>query len=138
MLAAAVAALGACGGSDDDTASGTAGTASGAETPAGATSADTPGGDIPVAPINNAEMDNPNAEGTMAAAMHPGDWFEFEYGYSARIESVRAAQPGEIETEAQGGGASIINVQVHYNGDDPTSNYSWFQLDTALFNQLSG
>lgn len=135
VAAAAAATLGACGGGTDagEVTDAPSDSVAGAE--AEPTVADVPPRDAPLAPINNPEIDDPSANGTMSAAMQPGDWFRFEYGYWARIESVRAARPGEVETEATGGGASIINVQVHYDGDEPTSDYGSFQLDTDMYNE---
>ena len=141
--AVAIATLAACGGSDgaadsepaDDTNSAAAESSESSGSSSDATSDDRPSGDIPVAPINNLDIDDPDAEGTMRAAMQPGDWFEFEDGFSARIESVRAAEADEIATEAKGGGASVINVQIHYDGDEPRSSGTFFGLDTELFNE---
>lgn len=141
ILASALtmSALAACGGSDGaaegDPSKDTGSAVAEDNSSSDATSSDRPGGNIPVAPINNLEIDDLEAEGTMRAAMQPGDWFEFEDGFSARIESVRAAEPDEIATEAKGGGASVINVQIHYDGDEKRSSGSFFQLDTELFNQ---
>ncbi|MHB1139131.1 MAG: hypothetical protein ACYC2O_09265 [Microthrixaceae bacterium] len=125
---------GACGGASDDEA-GSGVDESPAEASGSEGSGDRPPEDIPVAPDGNLEIDDPEALGTRRAAVEPGQWFEFEYGYSARISSVRAAKAGEVQTEAEGGGASIVTIQVHYDGDEPTSDYTFFQLDTSLFNQ---
>ncbi|CAN5447291.1 hypothetical protein BH10ACT3_BH10ACT3_13480 [soil metagenome] len=47
---------------------------------------------------------------------------------------MRAAKAGEVETEATGGGASIITIQVHYDAKAETSDYTFFELDTTSFN----